>query len=106
MQIVSNRNILHEIPNLVIINLPSAELAQTVIKVKSKGIGIIFSLIDCSIQNQIQSTLVISTSLILNKRLSRTENLVLVSTTGNKILWKRGEIAPQEQFLLFSTIFS
>ena len=27
-------------------------------------------------------------------------------TTGNKILWKRGEIAPQEQFLLFSTIFS
>ena len=22
-----------------------------------------------------------------------------------KILWKRGEIAPQEQFLLFSTIF-
>ena len=28
-------------------------------------------------------------------------------TTGNKILWKRGEIAPvEEQFLLFSTIFS
>ena len=27
-------------------------------------------------------------------------------TTGNKILWKRGEIAPREQFLLFSTIFS
>ena len=26
--------------------------------------------------------------------------------TGNKILWKRGEIAPKEQFLLFSTIFS
>ena len=25
---------------------------------------------------------------------------------GNKILWKRGEIAPKEQFLLFSTIFS
>ena len=25
---------------------------------------------------------------------------------GNKILWKRGEIAPWEQFLLFSTIFS
>ena len=22
-----------------------------------------------------------------------------------KVLWKRGEIAPQEQFLLFSTIF-
>ena len=27
-------------------------------------------------------------------------------TIGNKILWKRGEIAPEEQFLLFSTIFS
>ena len=27
-------------------------------------------------------------------------------TTGYKILWKRGEIAPKEQFLLFSTIFS
>ena len=27
-------------------------------------------------------------------------------TTGKKILWKRGEIAPQGQFLLFSTIFS
>ena len=27
-------------------------------------------------------------------------------TTGKKILWKRGEIAPKEQFLLFSTIFS
>ena len=26
-------------------------------------------------------------------------------TTGNKIMWKRGEIAPQEQFLLFSTLF-
>ena len=26
-------------------------------------------------------------------------------TTGNKILWKRGEIAPNEQFLLFSTLF-
>ena len=25
-------------------------------------------------------------------------------TTGNKIIWKRGEIAPQEQFLLFSTL--
>ena len=27
-------------------------------------------------------------------------------TTGNKILWKRGEIALKEQVLLFSTIFS
>ena len=26
-------------------------------------------------------------------------------TTGNKIIWKRGEIAPKEQFLLFSTLF-
>ena len=34
--------------------------------------------------------------------LPKLENLI----TGNKILWKRGEIAPKEQFLLFSTIFS
>ena len=27
-------------------------------------------------------------------------------TTDNKIWWKRGKIAPQKQFLLFSTIFS
>ena len=27
-------------------------------------------------------------------------------TRGNKILWKRGEIAPTEQFLLFFTMFS
>ena len=27
-------------------------------------------------------------------------------TTGNKIMWKRWEIAPKEQFLPFSTIFS
>ena len=26
-------------------------------------------------------------------------------TTGNKIMWKRGEIAPKEQFLFFSTLF-
>ena len=26
-------------------------------------------------------------------------------TTGNKMIWKRGEIAPKEQFLLFSTLF-
>ena len=44
----------------------------------------------------IQSTLVISTSLISNNRLSRSEN----QTTGNKILWKWGEIAP-----LFRNIF-
>ena len=34
--------------------------------------------------------------------LPKHENL----TTGKKILWKRREIAPKEQFLLFSTIFS
>ena len=57
----------------------------------------------------IQSTLVISTSVISNNRLSRRENLVLVITQISKIdykiLWKRGEIAPGEQFLPFSTIF-
>ena len=46
----------------------------------------------------IQSTLVISTSLISNNRLSRSENLVPVKhrdlPTSNKILWKRGETAP------------
>ena len=26
-------------------------------------------------------------------------------TTGNRIIWKRGEIAPKEEFLLFSTLF-
>ena len=26
-------------------------------------------------------------------------------TTDNKIMWKRGEIAPKEQFLLFFTLF-
>ena len=26
-------------------------------------------------------------------------------TTDNKIMWKRGEIAPKEQFLLFSKLF-
>ena len=58
---------------------------------------------------QIQSTLVISTSVISNNRLSRRENLVHVSTQKFKIrsqiLWKRGEIAPGE-FLPFSIIFS
>ena len=33
--------------------------------------------------------------------LPKYENLI----TGNKILWKRGEIAPEEQFLLITTIF-
>ena len=31
--------------------------------------------------------------------------LTSILTSGNKILWIRGEIAPQEQFLPFSTIF-
>ena len=44
--------------------------------------------------NYIQSNLVISNSLISNYRLSRSENLVPETmTTGNKIMWKRGEIA-------------
>ena len=59
---------------------------------------------------KIQSTLVISTSVISNNCLSRRKNLVLVIhrnlKSGYKILWKRGEIAPGEQFLPFSTIFS
>ena len=46
----------------------------------------------------VQSTLVISTSVISNNRLSRRKNLVLVITQKSKIrykiLWKRGEIAP------------
>ena len=57
----------------------------------------------------IQSTLVISTSLTSNNRLSRSENLVPFkheNLTTDKILWKREEIALKEQFLLFSTIFS
>ena len=58
----------------------------------------------------IQSTLIISPSLISNKRLSWRENLALFQhenlTKANKILWKREEIAPKEQFLHFSTIFS
>ena len=54
---------------------------------------------------KIQSTPVISTLSISNNRLSRRENLVPV-LTGNKILWKRVEIAHKEQSLLFSTMFS
>ena len=58
----------------------------------------------------IQSTLVISTSVISNNRLSRRENLVLVLKQKSKIrlqnIVERGEIAPGEQFLPFSTLFS
>ena len=56
-----------------------------------------------------QCTLVISTTLISNNRLSQSEYKVLLKhenlTTGNKILWKKGEIAPEEQVLL-SIVFS
>ena len=65
---------------------------------------------------KIQSTLVISTSVISNNCLSRITayleekiwSLFLHQNlkSGYKILWKRGEIAPREQFLPFSTIFS
>ena len=59
----------------------------------------------------LQSSLVISALLISKNHISRSANLVPVFnmeklTTGNNILWKRGEIAPKELFLLFSTIFS
>ena len=77
----------------------------------------------------LQSTLVISNSKGLSELLRdirsstyqvcRIEEKIIRLTTFNKlignctfevrdilkILWKRGEIAPQEQFLLFSTIF-
>ena len=57
----------------------------------------------------LQSTRVILTLLISNDPLTRSENLVLVLTwnltTSNTILWKRGEVAPKEQFLLFSQYF-
>ena len=58
---------------------------------------------------EIQSNLVISNLLISNYRLSQSEKsgplfLHETMTTGNKIMWKRGEIA-KELFLLFSTLF-
>ena len=57
----------------------------------------------------IQSAVVISTSVISNNPLSRRKVWSLFSHTnlksGYKILWKRGEIAPREQFFHFSTIF-
>ena len=78
---------------------------------------------------EIQSTLVISSSKGLSETLRdirtltyqifRIEEKIIRTTTFNKfiynctldvrdvskILWKRGEIAPYEQYLLFSTIF-
>ena len=61
-----------------------------------------------SLEEKVQSTLVISTSLISNNRLSRSENLVPVLTlkSNNRyqnIVEKRRN---KEKFLLFSTIFS
>ena len=60
-------------------------------------------------QLYIQSTLVISTSVMSNNRLSRRENLILVKhrilISGNKI-YRIREVAAQEQFLPFSTKFS
>ena len=61
-----------------------------------------------------QSTLVISTSVLSNHRLSRRENLVLVLTPKSKIRLQNiveksrncSPGAPGEQFLPFSTIFS
>ena len=48
---------------------------------------------------KLQSTLVISNSVISNNRLSRRENLVLFKrrtlTSGNKILFIRGKNAPK-----------
>ena len=78
---------------------------------------------------QLQSALVISNSKGLTEilrdirtstyQICRIEEKLIRTTTFNKyicdwtlevrdilkILWKRGEIAPEEQFLLFSTIF-
>ena len=78
---------------------------------------------------RIQSTLIISKSNGLSEilrdictstyQICRIEEKIIRATTFNKficnwtlevrdilkILWKRGEIAPEEQFLLFSTIF-
>ena len=63
----------------------------------------------------IQSIIIYSTSLISNNHLTRVTACLEVKiwslflhgnlTTGNKILWKRGEIAPKEQVFLFSTVF-
>ena len=65
---------------------------------------------DASEKIEIQPTFVISTSAMSNSRLSRGENLVRALTwksyNEKKILWIRGEIAHNEQFLSFSKIFS
>ena len=88
-----------------------------------------FSCIAHHVCNKIQSTLVISNSKGLSEilrdirtstyQICRIEENIIGTTTFNKficnwtleirdilkILWKRGETAPWEQFLLFSTIF-
>ena len=55
----------------------------------------------------IQANLVISNSLISNYRLSRSENLVpvLTMTTGNKIMWKRGEFSSFSYYFIYIYIF-
>ena len=61
------------------------------------------------LKNNLQSTLVISNSLISNNLLSRSENLVPVltqrSTNMQQNIVEKRRNAPKEQFLLFSTIF-
>ena len=55
----------------------------------------------------IQSNLVISNSLIsgLSREWKSGPCFNMNLWQQNKIMWKRGEIAPKEQFLLFSTLF-
>ena len=51
--------------------------------------------------------LVVADSFISNYRLSRIENLDGYLTTGDRILWKRGEIVPKESISpLFHNIFN
>ena len=59
---------------------------------------LLWNILEADTKYDIQSTLVISTSLISNNFSSRSEDLVPIwlwkLITGNKILSKRGEIAP------------
>ena len=63
-----------------------------------------------AINNTVDSRYLDFDYLELSDRLSRRENWSLFKhrnlTSGNKLLWIRGEIAPQEQFLPFPTILS
>ena len=56
------------------------------------------------IEREVQLTFVISTSILEEKIWSLFKHRNL--TSGNKILWLRKEVAPQEQFLPFPTLFS